>query len=38
LPEGDVGLNKDPSHFIKRWNVLQNFKNIGWTDSKNVLT
>ena len=38
LPEGDVGLNKDPSHFIKRWKVLQNFKNIGWTDSKNVLT
>lgn len=23
LPEGDVGLNKDPSHFIKRWEVLQ---------------
>jgi hypothetical protein len=38
LPEGDVGLNKDSTHFVKRWNVLQNFKNIGWTDSKNVLT
>tara|TARA_R110000803_G_scaffold115813_5_gene184418 strand:+ start:4221 stop:4883 length:663 start_codon:yes stop_codon:yes gene_type:complete len=38
LPEGAVGLNKDPSHFIKRWNVLQNFKNIGWTDSKNALS
>ena len=23
LPEGDVGLNKDPSHFTKRWEVLQ---------------
>ena len=38
LPEGSVGLNKDSTHFVKRWNVLQNFKNIGWTDSKNVLT
>lgn len=38
LPEGDVGLNKDPNHFIKRWNVLQNFKNIGWTEAKNILT
>ena len=38
LPEGGVGLNKDSTHFVKRWNVLQNFKNIGWTDSKNVLT
>lgn len=31
LPEGSVGLNKDSTHFVKRWNVLQNFKNIGWT-------
>jgi hypothetical protein len=23
LGEGDVGLNKDPSHFTKRWEVLQ---------------
>jgi len=23
LPEGNVGLNKDPSHFTKRWEVLQ---------------
>ena len=23
LPEGDVGLNKHPSHFKKRWEVLQ---------------
>jgi len=23
LPEGDVGLNKHPEHFNKRWNVLQ---------------
>ena len=33
LPEGDVGLNKDDKHFIKRWNVIQKFQNIGWTDS-----
>ena len=32
LPEGDVGLNKDDKHFIKRWNVIQKFQNIGWTD------
>ena len=23
LPEGDVGLNKHPSHFKKRWEVFQ---------------
>jgi hypothetical protein len=23
LPEGAVGLNRDPSHFVKRWEVLQ---------------
>ena len=33
LPEGNVGLNKDDKHFIKRWNVIQKFQNIGWTDS-----
>ena len=33
LPEGDVGLNKDSKHFAKRWNVIQKFQNIGWTDS-----
>ena len=32
LPEGNVGLNKDDKHFIKRWNVIQKFQNIGWTD------
>tara|TARA_R110001583_G_scaffold24_2_gene226 strand:+ start:132 stop:773 length:642 start_codon:yes stop_codon:yes gene_type:complete len=32
LPEGDVGLNKNNQHFIKRWNVIQKFQNIGWTD------
>tara|TARA_R110002074_G_scaffold292651_1_gene464347 strand:- start:183 stop:824 length:642 start_codon:yes stop_codon:yes gene_type:complete len=32
LPEGDVGLNKNNEHFIKRWNVIQKFQNIGWTD------
>jgi len=23
LPEGDVGLNKHPSHFNERWKILQ---------------
>lgn len=32
LPEGSVGLNKDGEHFTKRWKVIQNFKNIGWTN------
>ena len=32
LPEGDVGLNKHQDHFSMRWNVVQKFKNIGWTD------
>ena len=32
LPEGDVGLNKSKEHFIKRWNVIKKFQNIGWTD------
>ena len=32
LPEGDVGLNKNNEHFIKRWNMIQKFQNIGWTD------
>lgn len=30
LPEGSVGLNKDPNHFLKRWNVIQKFKNLTW--------
>ena len=32
LPEGDVGLNKNSEHFSMRWNTVQKFKNIGWTD------
>ena len=32
LPEGDVGLNKSKEQFIKRWNVIKKFLNIGWTD------
>jgi hypothetical protein len=32
LPEGNVGLNKNKEHFSKRWNVIQKFQNIGWTD------
>ena len=32
LPEGDVGLNNNKEHFSKRWNVIQKFQNIGWTD------
>jgi len=32
LPEGDVGLNKNKEHFLMRWNTVQKFKNIGWTD------
>ena len=32
LPEGDVGLNKHQDHFSMRWNVVQKFKNIGWTE------
>lgn len=30
LPEGDVGLNKDPEHFSMRWNVVKKFKNLTW--------
>ena len=30
LPEGDVGLNKDPSHFSMRWKVVKKFKNLTW--------
>ena len=30
LPEGDVGLNKDPNHFLMRWNVVEKFKNLTW--------
>jgi len=30
LPEGDVGLNKDPNHFSMRWNVVEKFKNLTW--------
>jgi len=26
LEEGDVGLNKDPAHFTKRWEVIRNFR------------
>ena len=32
LPEGNVGLNKNKEHFLMRWNMVQKFKNIGWTD------
>ena len=32
LPEGDVGLNKSKENFVKRWNVIKKFQNIGWTD------
>ena len=32
LPEGNIGLNKDIDHFTKRWNVIQKFQNIGWTE------
>lgn len=30
LPEGSVGLNKDPNHFSMRWNVVEKFKNLTW--------
>ena len=30
LPEGDVGLNKNPEHFLMRWNVVEKFKNLTW--------
>lgn len=30
LPEGNVGLNKDPSHFLMRWKVIEKFKNSSW--------
>ena len=30
LPEGNVGLNKDPSHFSMRWKVVEKFKNLTW--------
>lgn len=30
LPEGAVGLNKDPNHFSMRWNVVKKFKNLTW--------
>ena len=32
LPEEDVGLNKHKDHFSMRWNVVQKFQNIGWTE------
>ena len=30
LPEGEVGLNKDPNHFSMRWKVVEKFKNLTW--------
>ena len=30
LPEGNVGLNKNPEHFLMRWNVVEKFKNLTW--------
>ena len=30
LPEGTVGLNKNPEHFMMRWNVVKKFKNLTW--------
>ena len=30
LPEGTVGLNKNPEHFLMRWKVVQKFKNLTW--------
>lgn len=30
LPEGSVGLNKDPKHFSMRWKVIEKFKNLTW--------
>lgn len=30
LPEGGVGLNTDPSHFLMRWKVIEKFKNSSW--------
>ena len=30
LPEGEVGLNKNPEHFLMRWNVVEKFKNLTW--------
>ena len=30
LPEGTVGLNKNPEHFLMRWNVVKKFKNLTW--------
>jgi len=30
LPEGTVGLNKNPEHFLMRWKVVEKFKNLTW--------
>jgi len=31
LPEHEVGLNMQSEHYKLRWQVLENFKKIGWT-------
>lgn len=36
LPEGNVGLNKDENHYKERWNVVEKFKNIDWTEMTKI--
>ena len=31
LPEYEVGLNRQSDHFELRWQVIENFKKLGWT-------
>ncbi len=31
LPENEVGLNMQSEHYKLRWQVLENFKKLGWT-------
>jgi hypothetical protein len=31
LPEYEVGLNRQSDHFKLRWQVIENFKKLGWT-------
>jgi len=37
LPEGDVGLNKNPDHYSMRWNIIEKFKNNSWTDNESIV-
>ena len=37
LPEGNVGLNKNPEHFLMRWNVVEKFKNLTWQQGQIIV-